>query len=167
MRHRPHSCVIVMTERSYCLSFQVAYILTNAVTYRMSKIRNWSSFLFIWSSWYVLDRSCLIQNLFNTTTTCDNIDLLCLSVCNTGRFGENCSAQCHCYKNESCNHVNGTCSNGKCDDGWQGLNCSKGKRDGQWIHGCILTNIYIYIYIFVYIYIYIYIFLDINTHYTL
>ena len=43
--------------------------------------------------------------------------------CNYGTFGQNCSQRCSC-EGASCDHVNGTCSQGKCESGWTGLACN-------------------------------------------
>lgn len=51
---------------------------------------------------------------------------LLLTECAFGRFGINCSNECHCYRNASCDYVNGACSNGMCAPGWEGTTCSKG-----------------------------------------
>jgi hypothetical protein len=55
--------------------------------------------------------------------------------------------ECHCYNDSSCNNINGTCSIGICDAGWQGSSCSQGNtqlwtfryNNGMSIIQCIIT----------------------------
>lgn len=46
--------------------------------------------------------------------------------CNSGTYGKNCSYQCgECLNAVTCDHVNGTCSEG-CKPGWQNTDkCDK------------------------------------------
>ena len=54
------------------------------------------------------------------------IEIMFSTVCDWGSFGSGCFNHCHCFENASCDNVNGTCSNGACAAGWQGLSCSEG-----------------------------------------
>ena len=47
--------------------------------------------------------------------------------CEPGRFGINCSNECHCQVNVTCNHVSGSCKNNACASGYEGKNCSVSK----------------------------------------
>lgn len=39
-------------------------------------------------------------------------------------YGEDCKMPCgYCKENSTCNHINGSCTNG-CADGWTGENCN-------------------------------------------
>ena len=53
---------------------------------------------------------------------------LLYSDCLIGTFGIDCSSICHCFGNVTCDHVTGTCPDGRCDLGWQGSDCSEGKN---------------------------------------
>ena len=44
--------------------------------------------------------------------------------CEPGSFGINCSSECHCQVNVTCNHVFGSCKNNACASGYEGKNCS-------------------------------------------
>ena len=47
--------------------------------------------------------------------------------CDKGMFGNECTRTCgHCFGEEECHHINGTCLKG-CKDGLQGTMCIKGK----------------------------------------
>lgn len=47
-------------------------------------------------------------------------------MCPDSTFGETCKFTCgHCYDDEICNHINGSCPSG-CASGWSGAICDKG-----------------------------------------
>ena len=49
-----------------------------------------------------------------------------ISVCDTYRFGQNCSEQCgHCRDNQTCHFINGICKGG-CAPGFIDETCNKG-----------------------------------------
>ena len=43
-----------------------------------------------------------------------------------GTFGQNCTYLCHCFNNETCDHINGSCPENVCTADWSGDNCSIG-----------------------------------------
>ena len=49
------------------------------------------------------------------------------TACTDGMFGEKCRFPCgHCYGDDTCNHVNGSCANG-CASGWTSAICDESK----------------------------------------
>lgn len=65
-------------------------------------------------------------------------------VCPEGTFGRGCLEECGRCVNNTCHHVNGSCS-GPCQDGWVGEECllAKGKtlNNAFWIELCYLSTV--------------------------
>eukprot|EP00105_Crassostrea_gigas_P019607 XP_011438156.1 PREDICTED: multiple epidermal growth factor-like domains protein 11 [Crassostrea gigas] len=61
----------------------------------------------------------------------------CNEKCNSGTYGENCTYQCgECLNAVTCDHVDGTCSEG-CNPGWQTTDtCQKPCRNGTYGIDC-------------------------------
>ena len=45
--------------------------------------------------------------------------------CESGKFGRQCSTNCHCV-NQPCDHITGVCPPGGCKRGYKNSNCSTG-----------------------------------------
>lgn len=52
--------------------------------------------------------------------------LIFYEVCSAGRYGFNCSEECSCAHDATCNSVTGVCL---CPAGWFGDHCIKGKAN--------------------------------------
>ena len=78
---------------------------------------------------------------------CHIQDIACYSIyiilpllfveCGSETFGNNCSSNCHCI-NETCNPINGTCTDGECKRGYKDDNCST----GMWYWWLIVISTY-------------------------
>ncbi|XP_060555542.1 protein draper-like [Ruditapes philippinarum] len=60
----------------------------------------------------------------------------CSQGCPFRRFGENCSTECNCFNNSTCDKINGICSTGLCDPGWKGQSCSQVCDSGTYGNQC-------------------------------
>ena len=47
-------------------------------------------------------------------------------VCDSGKFGDGCMSDCHCFGGSPCHHKDGSCTPDLCAPGWWGHNCSIG-----------------------------------------
>lgn len=56
---------------------------------------------------------------------CIFLNVLCLTVCDGGTYGPDCSQQCFC-RDAVCDKVTGLCPGG-CQEGYSGPNCNLGK----------------------------------------
>ncbi|XP_062568075.1 multiple epidermal growth factor-like domains protein 6 [Saccostrea cucullata] len=60
--------------------------------------------------------------------------------CTNGTYGHGCKSTCgHCANNTACDHVHGSCPNGKCEPGWestQDWKCDKECKNGTYGHDC-------------------------------
>ncbi|XP_067677444.1 uncharacterized protein [Haliotis asinina] len=84
----------------------------------------WQSQTEIWSP-----ASCTNHHLFMCQKTPD---------CTPGRFGENCTNQCHC-RGDACNTTSGLCKHG-CQIGWKGKSCDTEKKKAVAKFYCVKTH---------------------------
>lgn len=63
------------------------------------------------------------------------------SACPEGSFGRDCLEKCGRCVNNTCNHVNGSCS-GPCQDRWEGERCLMAKGKPQYTFNLFCTEIF-------------------------
>lgn len=57
------------------------------------------------------------------------VGITCETKCQTGFYGEDCSNQCRCYNNSTCDAQTGGCI---CNKGWRGPECLDPCEDGYY-----------------------------------
>ena len=58
--------------------------------------------------------------------------LACLIIaCESGKFGDGCLSDCHCFGGSLCHHIDGSCTPVVCSPGWWGYNCSIGMESSS------------------------------------
>jgi len=68
---------------------------------------------------------------------------LCKERCIGGRWGRDCSKECHCYHNTTCDLIEGTCPTVSgavvCEPGWRGVACNETCLPGTFGEHCSRT----------------------------
>lgn len=48
-------------------------------------------------------------------------------MCGSDTFGADCAGTCRCKDSVPCDHIDGSCPGGMCEEGYQGTDCSLSK----------------------------------------